>query len=257
MSINKEELELALKMLSRTKGEAPCIGNFFHLRQNPVLARDIIDISLYINTLGIACEKISWERDLHYKRKMNNSQYGAYAGSDIEYFHMVFKTTFDRLLPIIDKISDSPGTIPQNSFNSFFNKWINKPNNKKRLGKPLLNVVLKYFSWFNEIKKVRDLIVHPKDMLITQIFTDKKERNRILFQVTEGFKHKISIPEVMYSDKIVDFEKYAGLYFGYLLSSLERLSYYSFDKFGIQKNLVGIQHGGFWPIVKKWIEALL
>lgn len=257
MSINKEELELALKMLSRTKGEAPCISNFFHLRKNPVLARDIIDISLYINTLGIACEKISWERDLHFNRKIDDSQYKAYAGCDIEYFHMVFKTTFDRLLPIINKISDSPGQIPLNSFNSFLNDWITNPNNKIRLGESLLNVVLKYFSWFNEIKEIRDPIVHPEDILITQIFIDEKERNRILFQVDEGFKHKISKSEVMYNDNVVDFEKYAGLYFGYLISSLERLSYYIFDKFNIQKNLIGIQHGGFWPIVKKWIEQLL
>ena len=53
---------------------------------------------------------------------------------------------------------------------------------------------------------------------VTLVFLEK---DRILFQVQKGDQDLVRITEIMFNDNVVDFDLYAGTYFGYFIAFLE------------------------------------
>jgi hypothetical protein len=73
--------------------------------------------------------------------------------------------------------------------------------------------------WFPSLRDSRDLIVHKGGEVIVFLHD-----NRLYFQVFEEWRAKIVIPEIMSGTDAVDFQLYAALFLGYLISYLEEFS---------------------------------
>jgi len=153
-------------------------------------------------------------------------------------------------------VSNQPKQVPDEGFNKLKN-WLQKSGeNPKRLGIDQAELVLSA-DWFDDLKNVRDANIHQGGMTIVFL-----EKERILFQTVKGFEKLVAIPELMYNENVVDFQLYAGMYFGYLIAFLEDFanvlekllpnSKYSLS-LGNPRKLFG-QHP---PIIYSWTERLL
>ena len=172
-------------------------------------------ISQDVHNMVTITTRLAWQRNLFSTSQLDIGKWMAYAGCDIDLFHIEVRSVFDYVAKVIKRVSDQPEQVPDEGFN-VLKTWLEKPDdNVKRLGKDLAELVLSV-DWFDALKNVRDVNVHQGGM--TLVFLEK---DRILFQMLKGYKHFISIPEIMYNKNVVDFELYAGMYFGYLIAFLE------------------------------------
>lgn len=172
-------------------------------------------ISQDVGNMETITTRLAWQRDLRSTNQLDFGKWMSYAGCDIDLFHMEARSIFDYLAKITKRLSDQPKQVPDKGFN-FLKTWLAKSdNNVKRVGKDLAELVSSV-DWFDDLKNVRDANVHQGGM--TLVFPEK---DRILFQILKGYENLVSIPEIMYNENVVDFELYAGMYFGYLIAFLE------------------------------------
>ena len=176
----------------------------------------------------------------------HNMQYGTVLA---DAFLTRYGSAYDTIAKTFREISKFPDQAPE-SFSDLRNK--NKKDNNVRLfGKDLADLI-QYCDWYDQIKEVREEIVHRNAK------TNGFMASRILFQVTKRFENKIDFPEVMINKNLVDFELYAAVHVGYTLWFLEE-----FAKIGYTI-LLPIRydskpqkyHDGF-GILKEWIERVL
>jgi hypothetical protein len=212
-------------------------------------------ISQDVNNIETITTRLAWQRDLWSTNQLEVWRWMPYAGCDIDLFHIEVRSVFDYLAKVIKRVSDQPKQVPDEGFN-VLKTWLAKSdNNAKRLGKDLAELVFSV-DWFDDIKNVRDANVHQGGM--TLVFLEK---DRILFQILKGYEHLVSIPEIMYNENVVDFELYAGMYFGYLIAFLEDFAT------AIERRLPKGKHSfgagnprkvyRELPVIYSWIEKLL
>jgi hypothetical protein len=208
-----------------------------------------------VNNIETITTRLAWERDLWSNKQLDVGTWMSYAECDIDLFHIEIRSIFDYLAKVIKRVSDQPEQVHDEGFN-VLKTWLSKSNdNVERLGKDLAELVFSV-DWFDDVKNIRDVSVHQGGM--TLVFLEK---DRILFQILKGYKYLVSIPEIMYNENVVDFELYAGMYFGYLIAFMEdfatvierRLPKGKFS-FGAGNPRKVYQE---LPIIYSWIERLL
>jgi hypothetical protein len=225
----------------------PSISSFLQFIQ-----KDYFDIITTTN-------RLSWQKQMAINKELPMGAWMSFAQLDVELFFMKIRSIFDYVAIILCRISDCK-KVPKTrrkSFNKLRN-WLTDPNEGKKNAKnwdtDLARLVISA-DWFDLIKSVRDSIFHEGGY--TLVFHDT---DRILFQVHSGYKNKISIPEVMYNENVVDFELFAGVYFGYLIAFLEDFA------INVEKKLPDdvrkIKHSPFTPYKKlppifEWVTKLL
>ena len=235
MPIRKDKLRTALSTIQKAEGEGYCCpSEFVKLLMNvninrkigvelPPIGSFMQYISQDLSNIEIITNRLAWQRDLYSDNQLEVGDWMRFAACDIDLFHVELRSIFDYLEKIIQKVADYPENVPDKGFNDLRN-WLLDPENNvkeenvKRLGKDLADLVLSV-DWFNDLKNIRDISVHQGGMTIVFL-----EKDRILFQIWKGYGNLISIPEIMYNENVVDFELYAGMYFGYLIAFLEEAS---------------------------------
>lgn len=207
-------------------------------------------------------ERLDWLRGMWIEGQLDDAVWYRYATSDIASFHVVIRSLFDYAAMVVVLISGKAGQLPvktksqgkQCSFRDL-REWVLV--NSSRLGNTALVKVIADCDWFEDLRNVRDAMVHGSGQ--TLVFFVKP---RILFQVIA--KHKgsdkflMKMSELMYNENVMDFELYAGMMHGYLLDFLEQLAMHVFSWIGpVYENCKGRSrhtHPGL-AIGKRWIEA--
>lgn len=188
-----------------------------------------------------------------FQKRLDKESWMRFAAINIKHFYIDYRSLFDFLAEAIGLVSDSPSQIPT-SFNKL-KKWTNKPNNVKRLGNDLADVV-RSCEWFEDLKDVRDSIIHEGDLIL--VFPTK---GKILFQIHDkkNLKRKILEPEIIMNNKnVADFELYAGLYLGYLIAYLEEVSEVIISRLNLSiKKLTSKSCHESLHIIYEWIEKVL
>lgn len=112
--------------------------------------------------------------------------------------------------------------------------------------------VMPFCEWFDDLREVRNSIVHRGGF--TLVFLEK---GKILFQVYEK-NGKVLIPEIMFNKNVADFELYAGLYIGYLMTYLEDVSALIHKRLNLKKigSNAKSYHSGL-RVVRNWIQQVL
>lgn len=158
--------------------------------------------------------RMEWQKGLISRGELDALWGSQFAACDIDLFHIQYRSLFDHIAKIVGMLSGRPETMPD-SFRKLRN-WVSE--NSSRIAEDLARLVISC-HWFSDMREVRDAIVHRDGQ--TLVFP---EEGRILFQVHEGFRNKVNIPEIMFNENIVDFELYAGLLAGYLIAYLEEIA---------------------------------
>lgn len=212
-------------------------------------------ISQDISNIETITTRLAWQRDLWSTNQLDVGKWMSYAGCDIDLFHIEVRSVFDYLAKVIKRVSDRPEQVPDEGFNVLKTWSAKSDDNVKRLGKDLAELVFSV-DWFDDLKNVRDVSVHQGGM--TLVFLEK---DRILFQILKGYEHLISIPEIMYNENVVDFELYAGMYFGYLITFLEDFATAIERRLPKGKYSFGVGNPRKvyreLPVIYSWIEKLL
>jgi hypothetical protein len=128
-----------------------------------------------LSNLGMVLFKLEWIRSHAQNNDSLKSLWFQFATTDIDYFHVEFRSIFDYVAKIIGDITNKPGQITD-SFHRLQER-LNKPGNRARLGEELANLV-ESVDWFPDIQGLRDSMIHMG--AFTLVFLDPEEG--ILFQ---------------------------------------------------------------------------
>ena len=266
MPIDKEKLKVAISIFQKAEEGYICPSELVKLQINvslniklgeklPLISSFLQYISQDISNIETITDRLAWERDLWSNGQIDVGAWMEYAQCDIDLFHIELRSIFDYLAKILKRVSVNPEEVPDGGFNDLKN-WLTKSDeNAEKLGKDLAKLVSSV-DWFENIKNVRDTNVHRGGM--TLVFLEK---GRILFQVYKGYDNLISIPEIMFNENVVDFELYAGMYYGYLIAFLEGASRMIEKRLPPRKSTYGAGNPRRMyrelPAVCIWIERLL
>jgi len=198
--------------LNQNRGFSPELrAIYFHFKY---LEYDIVRIETVTN-------RLEWERKLFDKDQLGRWDWEKYCEVDIDVFHVYMRSVFDYLARVIVIIAEHPKLVKKHKSFTKLRNWLTNEKaerNVKNLGTDLADLVLSV-KWYDDLKNVRDNIVHEGADT-----NSIAEEGRILFQVSKDAKYLISFPEVQFNENLIDFELYAGVYFGYLISFLEEAS---------------------------------
>lgn len=270
MPIDKEKLKVALSTFQKTEEGYICPSELVKLWSNvhlntiagvklPSINRPLQYIYQDVNNLETISSRLVWELDLSDRNELNPWNWMRFAEVDIAVFHIELRSIFDYSARIIQEVSDLHKPIKKcKSFTKLKNWLVNEEGEKnmKTLGDDLAKLVLSA-RWFDEIKDVRDEIMHKGAE--PMVFPEK---GRILFQVSRGAMNLISFPEVKFNENVIDFELYAGVYFGYLIAFLEEASKVVEKRLPPRKSAYGSAnprkvYGKQLPAIYSWIEKVL
>jgi len=202
--------------------------------------------------------RLAWQKDLYTQGHLDMVLWITFAASDIEHFHVEFRSLFDYLAKAIRNISDRPGQVTDKGFKKLRNsldasrREVNAERHIHDLGEDLARFVLSC-EWFGDLKQVRESVVHSGGF--TLVFPTE---GRILFQVYEKGAKKVLVPEIMFNANVVDFELYAGLYIGYLIAYLEDFSELARKRLDLEwvDGRTQSYHPGL-RVVQDWIKQVL
>lgn len=210
------------------------------------------------NLLTIAL-RLDWQKDLWARGDLDDIRWIKFVEADVHLFHVEFRSLFDYLALIIRHVSDKPGQVRIGEYNgtASFEKllnWTTESNgNADRLGSDLAAIVGSC-GWFKDLRGVRNALVHQggRDTAFVE------EKGRVLFQVHDrNFRDRVLIEEVVYRDNIVDFERYAGMYLGYLLDLLDEVGSAVHERLTLEdkSRLVTYRHPAL-GVVRDWMRAV-
>lgn len=188
--------------------------------------------------------RMNWQQHMLSEDRIEVIRASTFTACDIDLFHVQYRSLFDQVAKLIGVLSGKSGQLPE-SFNKLRN-WMQ--GNSDRVDPEVRQLILTC-DWFDLIKETRDSIVHHSGQ--TMVFPSE---GRILFQVHAGYKNKVMIPEIMFNDNVVDFEMYAGMVLGYLISYLEEICHLIESRFKPEKIEGGRSYHGGLAVVKNWIS---
>jgi len=272
MPIDKEKLRTALSTFQKTEEGYKCPSEFVKLWNNvrlnsiagvklPSIGSFLQYITIDLTNIETISSRLVWELELVDKGALNVWQWMRFAQCDIDVFHIEIRSIFDYLGKVIQRVSDHPENVPDKGFNDLSNWLVDEKGNPKkenveRFGEDLAKLVLSV-DWFDDIKNVRDETLHRG--ADTMVFPEK---GRILFQISKHYRNLVSFPEVQYNDNVIDFELYAGVYFGYLIDLLENASQVVEKRLPPRKSAYGAgnPYKGYkkqLPAIYDWIRKVL
>lgn len=168
-------------------------------------------------TLLTILSKTEWMKSLHAAGEIDQGQWMYFAATEIDFFHVRFRSLLDHLAALLSRCATRPQTVPEKFFD--LKKFLDNPKKKQLFGSLADDVLglLNDAGWAEDVRTVRDSIVHfGADTLV---FPDEHD---ILFQVHRRQSRLVLLDRVMHNENIVDFRKYAALTLGLLLLWRER-----------------------------------
>jgi hypothetical protein len=228
MPIDKKELELSLSLfktedgLTQLSGEMDIVNASIVLESSQTRSSDMLYFARFFRYLSqdfwniyTILHRLKWEKTLWETGEIPDTFWMTYAQTDINQFHVEFRSSMDYLAKIIRGLPPKPWQSPGSYYDLL--EWITNKENQTKLDTDVLQII-KNTQWFKDLRELRDLSVHKGGFSL--VFGTK---GNITFQTYDGWQEQVRIPEIMYNENIVDFELYSGLYVGYLLALFEKL----------------------------------
>ena len=183
----------------------------------------IADVSSMFSLLG----RLDWMRRQALQDEYAKTQWPAFAGLDIELFHVYLRSIMDYVADILKIVAEKPeevrvGKERWGSFERLLNWVLKNPGNRARLGEEFAELVEETQSWFPLIRSLRDEITHHGAMTI--VFN--KPEDGILFQVFDSCLRRLIAQHelIMYNENVAYFDRYAVLYLSHVVIFLQRLA---------------------------------
>jgi hypothetical protein len=273
VQIDKEKLETALSTLTDEDPNAYFSGHFISLLQNSRSAafQPRVTLSSTLNPHQVAKRLLLIHTDLlsiatvsirlimqqllrcdKCENRISDELWRYFASADIDLFFIKYRSIFDNIAQLIKTISSA--SIP-NSFNELIKKARSR---SLPLDFKYVQLILEC-EWFENIKMIRDSIEHRGAETNADYNKDK-----VLFMVSSletGYTHVpgknlINMPEIR-DGNFSNFELFAGIYVGYLIWFLEKLSSLVSEDLGLnQSSSDRSYHPGF-STIRTWVQCAM
>jgi hypothetical protein len=209
-----------------------------------------------------AIERLEWTRHQVDTNEHVMSQWNYYASTDIESWHVNFKSLLDQVALVIAELADRRKQVPNDSFRKLYDR--SRPEKLRtvegmrfaeKLGVDWLGL-LHGVTWFDQIVSVRDEIVHSGGH--TMVFKDAS--NAILFQVHgRRYQNLVKNNPLMFNKNVVFFDRYAAHLMSHLLIFLEHFGRVVYDRLlssrKPEETAKNCSPG--WGTLRSWIDSTL
>lgn len=203
------------------------------------------------------CHRLDFERECYKQDVISGDLWRHYASADIDLFFVKYRSLYDNISQIIKVINE--GKTPD-SFSELRNRIM---SNRITLGESWSKLLRECF-WFDDIRNTRVAIEHHAAESNVAYNSDE-----ILFKVSslgfglDGLPERNIIkapllPGSTDSDGFANFTMYAGVYVGYMISTLEELANLVYQEIPKANNVTGIKdcHPGY-ALIRNWITRVL
>ncbi len=156
--------------------------------------------------------------------RLDESKASRCMATDIDMFHVEFRSLFDYVATFVHIIAIAPGEVSANNFGSLLGLVAakDKPRVRPALGPDLADLLLTC-DWFTRLQQARDAGVHQGGFAI--VFPAQLGIDQVAFQTYEQNGNPlIDLPEVMFNPQVVYFSGYAAVLIAYLALFLDQLA---------------------------------
>jgi hypothetical protein len=271
MAVDKQRLERALTLMVKRGDKFGRAGAFVNLTVDSgtgdalaalsalsAVRRPVQSIYQDLNNIETLLERLNWQRQLWQDGTLNDQRWRRFTEADIDMFHVEYRSIFDYAAVICCDLADEKVNLKDRFGWGHMLGEMKKPPKagvrgfEEKLGQEVTELIAGA-DWFSLVKDVRDANVHRGG--ITLVFYDKP---RILFQTHDAeYKNLVNVPELMYNPNVVDFEKYAGVFYGYLLTFLEDLALLVYRRTGATPRASAFAPSDELRVVGDWIRQVI
>jgi len=199
-----------------------------------------------IDLLDSLVHRLIFYRENHEEFDFDPRLLNRYITVDLESFHVVYRSLFDHIAIILFKICDQPGQFEITSFQSQREKILNNEGFRDRIGNNIFDLIL-YCDWFDEIRSIRNGLVHHGRWIEYMIRDDY-----FLINADQELERLDSIPRDIFQDGWLIAELYLGLVMVYLHSYLDQLEEKCFQRLNFPRHAcnTGREH----PIINNYYQ---
>jgi len=138
---------------------------------------------------------------------------------DVDYFHVRLIGSMNLLAKLAAALASRPNQVPP-SFRKIRDWLQSNPANRDRIGRGLADL-FEEASWYDEVRQVRDAIVHGGALTLVFSVADRRPVFQVFKTVVEPI---INRPGLMFNEHVVYFDAYAATYLADLLVFLEEVT---------------------------------
>jgi hypothetical protein len=236
------------------------LGNVLNAQTWGRLRAAIAAIGLAEGDMLTVMERLEWMRVRAQQDEHIRSHWSAYAGADIEYWHVNLRSLLDHVGMVISELADKKNQVSDMKFHRLYRQ--SRPNAAnidefgKRIGPDWL-ALLQRVTWFELIVSVRNELLHYGGQ--TMVF--ESPSHGILFQI-HGSRYPFVVmhdPSLMYNKNVVYFDRYAAFLMSHVISFLEEFAAIVYKRTGIFHSPEGTVRAcniGY-GVLHSWIESAL
>ena len=203
-------------------------------------------------------QRLEWMRTAAQANEHLASNWFNYASTDIEYWHVSFRSLLDYVALVLLLLAGRKAKKP--SFRKLHGKCTSRDEKEVRgviaeIGPDSVKL-LQSANWFDRLRCVRDSIVHRGGH--TLVFAGPSDG--ILFQVYGGSQHNLVTSEPwMLNNNVAHFDRYAAHLMSHLIVFLEEFASIAaqrLDMLPLPECDARNCHDGF-TVLKAWIDLVL
>lgn len=200
---------------------------------------------------SILVSRIQWMHEMLLNKSIDAGDWKQYTQLDIDNFYVQLRSSLDHLAQFINYTSLKPGQIPKS-----FSKLRNSSEQLKSKLNPDIYKIIKNATWYDELKAIRDSLVHLGSESI--VFGSGNEG--LLFQIhdTSNFRPMINKNFMAYNENVAYFDRFAAWAIAHTL--------YTFDQVGhaiLTEQGQEVKYGGGrsycpgYDTIRQWMRELL
>lgn len=147
-------------------------------------------------------------------KELDDGLWFQFSRQDVEFFFLIIRSALDHVAGFVVSAAKTPQWVEKSSFDDL-RMECRRDKAVEVLGDDWVRLV-RSCNWFDDLRAWRVSLAHHGAMTLT--FFDAET---IPFQIHHGGDRKVSVPEIMYNELVVDFTRFAALYMSYLICLLE------------------------------------
>lgn len=171
----------------------------------------------YLWNIDTILSRLDWQHSLFIDDKLDDFTYMSYSECDIMNFLTNTRSIFDYIAEIL-VLTYKKKRKGNKEYTQNFNWWYDDLSKNTKQNDDFKSIFVEKAFWYKPLSTYRDLVVHCGGKIT--VFLDKDEN--IAFQIHKNnIYNTLFIKEFMINNYVLDFKRFSGLTFAYMLVYLD------------------------------------